>query len=242
MNSERNSCLRVLARSGAARLALCLSVVALGVIAGCATHQAARKAMPPPKDNMAQTRQLVGDSLKASQAALRSLDRISALTNTCPPELFAQLARETHRLNVDSLKVRARAQAMKERGPAYFEQWHLNLARHPDPQVRSAAAQARERLDESFGRVEQSFQPLSGAFKPFQAGLRRLVSGLEKDPASAQADSSKALIRSATENGRNVVASLTSVLKELDSAAMLLLPAKSSQTFATPSPRTHISS
>jgi hypothetical protein len=216
--------------------------VALGIIAGCATHQTARKPMPPPKDDIAQTRQFVGDSLKASQAALRTLDRISALTNACPPALFAQLAREAHRLNVDSLKVRARAQAMKERGPAYFEQWHLNLARHPDPQVRRAAAQAKERLNESFGRVEQSFQPLREAFRPFQAGLRRLVNGLEKDPASAQADSSKALIGSATENGRKVVASLTSVLKELDSAAMLLPTAKSSQSSATLFPHTRISS
>ena len=242
MKTERNACLRALAGSGAARRGLGLSVVALGIIAGCATHQTASKPMPPPKDDIAQTRQLVGDSLKASQAVLRTVDRISALTNACPAELFAQLARETHRLNVDSLKVRARAQAMKQRGPAYFEQWHLNLARHPDPQVRSAAAKARERLDESFGRVEQSFQPLREAFKPFQTGLRRLVNGLEKDPASAQADSSKALIRSATENGRKVVASLTSVLKELDSAAMLLPPSKSSQSSTTPLPRNHISS
>lgn len=242
MKSERNACLRALAGPGAARRGLGLSVVALGIIAGCATHQTASKPMPPPKDNIAQTRQLVGDSLKASQAALRTLDRISALTNACPPELFAQLARAAHRLNVDSLKVRARAQAMKERGPAYFQQWHLDLARHPDPQVRNAAAQAKERLDESFGKMDQSFQPLRESFKPFQAGMRRLVNGLEKDPASARSDSSKALIRSATENGRNVVASLTSVLKELDSAATLLPAAKSSQSSATPLPHAHISS
>ena len=241
MKAERIPGLRAAATAGTARLALWLSIVALGIIAGCATHQTARKPKPPPKDNLAETRQLVAESLKAVQPALRTLDQISALTTPCPPELFAQLTREAHRLNVDSLKVRARAQAMQARGPAYFEQWHLSLARHPNPQVRSAAAQGKERLDQSFLKIEQSFQPLREAFRPFLAGVRRLVNGLEKDPASAGADSSKTLIRSANENGRKVEAGLITILKELDSAAALLPGAKSRQSSAAPFLHTHIS-
>src|SRR5882724_11718059 len=103
------------------RIALLVGV-GLAVLAGCATEHALHTA-PPPKNDLAECRRTAAEALSAVTATLHSLEEVSTLTNRCPSRLFDQLERDEHRLHADSLKLRARAQAMRTRGAAYFEEW-----------------------------------------------------------------------------------------------------------------------
>ena len=120
------------------------------------------------------------------------------------------------RLEVDSFKIRARAQAIRARGDAYFEQWHEQLRSVKDPVARQLAEQRHDRLQERFAQIRLDSQQTREAFQPFMAGLRRLRNGLENDPGIAGTDSMKELIRKTRDNGQKVQAGLAAMLGELD--------------------------
>jgi hypothetical protein len=153
-----------------------LAAVAASLI-GCATRDAVSNA-PRPGDGIAEYRQIVDEGLKAMGAALASLDRVSTQTNRCSARVLAVFSKEVERLEVDSLRVRARSQAMQARGEAYFEHWHETLARVEDPRVRELAAQHRPQLQQSFANIKLASETTRDVFKPFLAGLRRLQTAL----------------------------------------------------------------
>jgi hypothetical protein len=195
----------------------------LAILVGCATKYAGQSE-PPPKNDIAECREIVSESLVAVRTTLRTVNEIGALTNSCPSRLFNQLAQNVHQLNVDSLKVRARAQAMQARGAAYFEQWRTNLSRAEDPAVRQRADELRASLQETFQTIHSLSQPTREAFRPFLKAVRKLRNELDNDPANLHNDSTKELVQSADENGRKVEQGLASIIEELSQAAALLNP------------------
>ena len=207
--------------------ALALVGAGLVLLAGCATKPDDRKA-PTPREDLAEYRQVAVDAQKVVKATLRSLDRTVART-PCPPRAFSAFTKDVQRLEVDSFKVRARAQAIRTRGHAYFEQWQEHLASVQDPEVRKLAEQRRDRLQERFAQIDLHTQQAREAFQPFMAGLRRLRNGLENDPAVAGTDSMKELIRTTRDNGQKVEARLTAILGELDAVAAILRPDKTAK-------------
>jgi hypothetical protein len=122
--------------------------------------------------------------------------------------------------------MRARAQAIQNRGDAYFQNWHENMRQVQDPKVRALAEKNRAELEESFGRIKVDSQRTRTAFNPFLAGLRRLRSSLENDPANVGSQSTKELIRSLEENGLSVKDGLAAVGTELNRMTVLITPGK----------------
>ena len=202
--------------------ALALLGAGLVLFAGCATKSEDRNA-PTPREDLAEYRQVAVDAQKVVKATLQSLDRTVART-PCPPGAFKAFTKDVQRLEVDSFKVRARAQAIRSRGQAYFEQWQEHLASVQDPEVRKLAEQRRDRLQERFAQIRLQTQQAREAFQPFMAGLRRLRNGLGNDPAIAGTDSMKEVIRTIRNNGEKVEAGLTAILGELDAVAAILRP------------------
>ena len=130
------------------------------------------------------------------------------------------------RLEVDSFKLRARAQAIRTRGKAYFEQWQEHLHSVKDPAARQLAEDRRERLQERFAHISTTTQQARDAFKPFLAGLHRRRNGIETDPAAASTEPIKEVIRTTRENGKKVETSLDSILGGFDAVAAMLKPEK----------------
>ena len=174
---------------------------------------------------MAEYRQIVVDARKVVQLSLQSLDRATTQA-PCSPRVFKAFTKDVQRLEVDSFKLRARAQAMRARGEAYFAQWHEHLAGVKDPEVRKLAEQRHDLLEQSFARIRVTTQQTREAFQPFMSGLHRLRNGLETNPGFAAADSTKPLIRTTQENGQKVEQGLAAILEELKSVAAALKPVK----------------
>ena len=198
--------------------------VALGWLAGCATPDLTAS-MPRPGSGVQEYRQLTGESVTAVLTALQWLEQISAQPGRCPPRLVSGFAKQVERLEVNSIRVRARAQAIRARGDAYFEAWtggsnQLNAV-PPRP-----APEHLARLRENFTRIKQTSQGAGETFRPFFNGLRNLRSELEADPGVIETEKARALIRSTRERGLQVLQKLGALEDELQALRPLLAPQK----------------
>jgi hypothetical protein len=204
-----------------------LSVTALAALAGCAAKPTNSTA-PAPREDVAEYRQVASDAQRVVHATLASLDRAAAQV-PCPPRVLKAFSKDVQRLEVDSFRIRARSQAIRARGEAYFEQWHEHLRNVKDPAARQLAEQQHERLQERFAKVRVATHEARDTFQPFLAGLHRLRNGLQSDPAIASTEPTKELIRTTRENGKKVESSLSAILADLDAVAAMLKPEKAAR-------------
>jgi len=204
-----------------------LFVGVLLATAGCASDKP-NSPMPAAREDVKELRQITADSIKAVKVTLRSLDRVSAQV-PCPPRVSDSFARDIQRLEVQSFKMRAHAQAIRARGQAYFDQWHEHLAALHDPKLRKRAVERHDLLQQSFDKIRDNAQQARAAFQPFMSGLHRLRNALVNDPSAAASDAKKNLIRTTRENGQKVAAGLDAIQNELKTVADTLKQAKLSQ-------------
>ncbi len=204
--------------------AMLLAVIP-GFFAGCATDKDASDA-PRPGSGIAEYRQITTESLAEVSAAIYSLDKVSAQAGHCPPKVVSAFARQVDRLQVNSIRVRARAQAIRARGDAYFATWSESIARIKDPRVRELAERHHPELEQSFSRIKLASQEAGEAFKPFLNGLRELRIELEKGPDAAESQSNRDMIRTTRERGQQTVEKLVAISKELQNITSMLTPAK----------------
>lgn len=210
---------------GPGRLLLraCALLAGLLLAAGCASKQGASPASRPG-EGIAEYRQIAADAQKAMRAALDSLAEVSAQSNRCPPEVLSRFSSEVRRLQVDSIKVRARSQAMLARGDDYFEHWHQNLANVKDPDRRALAQKNRPALQEAFRSVKLRSQDAHEAFQPFLSNLRKVRNALEKAPESVGAGGTREWMASAAASGAQVERCLADIQRELDSMTAMVTP------------------
>jgi hypothetical protein len=157
-------------------------------------------------------------------ATMRALDEISAQAHRDPRAAYAAFAKAVHRLEVDSMKVRARAQAMRVRGDAYFEHWETYLATVKNGEVRQLAVEHRPELKQSFEQAHLASQQVREVFRPFLSDLQKLRAVLEADPCLARIDAQKGLILAAKDKGRQVQQGLDRILAEMNSMTATLRP------------------
>lgn len=195
----------------------------LVLAAGCASKTPQQ---PPsrPREGMTEYRQLTTEAEQSMRAALSSLATVSAQSNQCPPAVLLAFSNEVDRVQVDSLRIRARSQAMLARGDAYFQSWHENLARIRDPAVRALAKQHHQALQDGFLRVKTLSLSGREAFQPFIAGLRKVRNALEKDPANISSDTTRADIAAARTSGEEVESSLAGIRRKLDTMIAMVTP------------------
>jgi hypothetical protein len=156
--------------------------------------------------------------------AMRSLDEVSVQANRDPRPAYAAFAKAVHRLEVDSIKVRAHTQAMRARGDAYFERWEKYLAGLDNEKVRQLAEEHRPELKQSFQQAQTASQQVRELFRPFLSDLQKARAVLEADPSLARIDSAKSLILAAKDKGRQVQQGLDHLLAEMNSMTALLRP------------------
>jgi hypothetical protein len=203
--------------------ALCLAAF-FSLIAGCASN--------PPTDNRPRIGhgaqeylKITGESVTAVLDALHALDRVAAQTNQCPPKVVAAFSREVDQLQVESLKIRSRAQAIQARGNAYFEAWSGNPTSPSNPQS-GKIAEYLPQMHQAFDRIKQVSQNTGQEFKPFLSGLRTLRVQLDTNPSAVGTNDTRELIRTTREHGTQVVQNLGALRAELKAVIPVLERAK----------------
>jgi len=199
------------------------AAVILAALIGCASTGTASKE-PTPRDDFKEYRQIVVQAMGQMDGTLRALDEISTQANRDPRPAYEAFAKAVHRLEVDSIRVRARTQAMRARGDAYFERWEKYLAGVDNEQVRQLAEQHRPELKQSFAQAQQAAQQVREVFRPFLSDLQKLRAVLEADPSLARIDSAKSLLLAAKDKGRQVQQGLDRLLAEMNSMTAMLRP------------------
>ena len=193
------------------------------VLIGCASTDTARKE-PTLRDDFQEYRQIVVQATGLVDTTMRAVDEMSAQANRDPRPAYQAFAKAVHRLEVDSITVRARTQAMRARGDAYFEHWEKYLAGVDNEQVRQLAEQHRPELKQSFEQAQQASQQVREVFRPFLSDVQKLRAVLEADPSLARIDAAKSLILAAQDKGRQVHQGLDRVLAEMNSMTAMLRP------------------
>ena len=207
------------------KIIVLLAAVLVAALVGCATKDNTGRTLKPGH-GIVEYQQVTTDGIKAVRAALNSLQSVSGYTNGVPSKSRAAFITQVERLEVDSIQVRARSQAILARGDAYFENWKENLSRVEDPVVRELANEHRPQLEASFGIIKSTSQRARQSFQPFLAGLRQLRTAVENDPRAMVDGSGKDLARTTAEHGRQVEQELSGIRYELNRMLAMLKPAK----------------
>jgi len=193
------------------------------VLIGCASTETARNE-PTLRDDFIEYRQIVVQAIGQVDTTMRALEEISAQAHRDPRPAYAAFAKAVHRLEVDSIKVRAHTQAMRARGDAYFDHWEKYLAGVDDEQVRQLAEKHRPDLKQSFQQAQMASQQVREVFRPFLSDLQKVRAVLEADPSLARIDAAKSLILAAQDKGRQVQQGLDRILAEMNSMTAMLRP------------------
>ena len=222
----RHSALHVAMRNARTHLRWLLLAGLAAILSGCASTDTNRKE-PTPREDFYEYRQIVVQAMGQVDAALGALDEIAVEANRDPRKAYAAFAKAVHRLEVDSIRVRARTQAMRARGEAYFEYWEKYLSGVEDERVRKLAEEHRAELKRSFEQGQEAAEQVRGCFRPFLTDLQKLRAVLEAEPDLAHIDAEKSLILAAGEKGRQIQQGLDHLLAEMNSWIELLTPAGS---------------
>ncbi len=197
------------------------------VLIGCATTGTSSKE-PTLRDDFIEFRQIVVRAMDRIDFTMRALDDLSVQADRDPKAAYRAFCKAVHELEVGSMRVRARMQAMRARGDAYFERWENYLANVDNEQVRKLAKEHRPELRQSFERGQQATQQVRETFRPFLSDLQKLRAVLEADPSLSHIASEKDLLLAAAEKGRQVQQGLDRILAELNCMVALLRPPEAS--------------
>ncbi|MGD0614786.1 MAG: hypothetical protein ABSA69_04995 [Verrucomicrobiota bacterium] len=207
-------------------LLLVLSLLPIGagglLVGGCATHGAGSRT--DSRDNIAEYRQITFRSQHAFERASTALDQVAACGKTCPPPVVEAYKNEVEDLEVDSVEIRARAQAILTRGDAYFENWLQNVAQMKTARARALAEERHPLMLESFNKIKAKSAQTRDAFRPFLSGLRKVRSALEINPGCVATEPTRALIAATQANGRQVRQCLDAIQKELNELTTIVQP------------------
>ena len=119
---------------------------------GCANTESGRKE-PTPRRDFLEYRGLVVLAMGQVDAALRALEAVSAQANRDPRPAYEAFAGTVQHLEVESVKVRERTQAIRARGDAYFEHWEEYLAGVKDEGVHRRAEEHRAQLKQTCNQL-----------------------------------------------------------------------------------------
>jgi ribosome-associated translation inhibitor RaiA len=203
------------------RLALAAAAVAL---IGCASTETARKE-PTLRQDFVEYRQLVVLAMGQVDATMCALDKVAAQASADPRGAYAAFAKAVHRLEVDSIRIRSRTEAMRARGAGYFENWEKYLSGADNEEVRRRFAEHRAELKQSFEEARQASQQVRETFRPFLTDLQKLRAVLEAEPSLVNIAAQNSLILAAKDKGREVQQGLDRVLAEMNRMTALVRPA-----------------
>lgn len=204
--------------SGAySRLASLALIIAVCFAAGCATSGSGSR--PPQRgEGLREYQQLVAVLRQAVTASRQSVATLAAVTQGRATTAFAQFDTSLQRLEVVSIKARARADAMEQRGEAYFEEWAEEISGAADEASRRAAKARFAELHQHFEAILNDSRQVRQAFRPFLEGVRRLRTTLGPGPQLEAIAPVKPMCAQIVSDGQQAGVKLDQLLKTLKSA------------------------
>jgi hypothetical protein len=184
---------------------------ALCFLWGCASNGTDVK-KPKVGAGVEEYRRLASEAEADIAGALQLVNRVRQQSGSCPPGLVRDFSDEVDKLQVNSIRVRARAEAIQIKGEAYLQAWttRTGLADQPAP-----PAQSMPEIERGFARVKQTSEQIRESLRPFFSNLRKLRSELQADPASVQREETKQLLQTMNGQGGEVLAKLRALGNDL---------------------------
>jgi hypothetical protein len=197
--------------------------ISFSLVTGCTTNKSPNPSAPPGS-GIAEYKQMTAESTTAVEATLHLLDKITAQSDSCPRKLVDAFSTQVQKMQVASIRIRARAQAIQTRGDAFFQDWHESLSRINDPELRDRAQRFKPELERSFKGLKLASQQAREAYKNFSSGLLAIQCGLENDPKKVQLAETQQLLQATRNHGEEVLQHLATIQAELHTMSDLLAP------------------
>lgn len=208
-------------------LTLAMNVmVAAALWTASATAASGYKQADKTGQGIAEFRDEIVKGKNAIDATMKSLGDIAANADTNPRKAYEQYAKDVAKLEDTAEKIGKRAQAMREKGQAYFKQWEKELAEVSNPEIRALAEQRKVKLQETFGNIRKYTEPLKAQFQPWMSDLKDLQKYLGQDLTIGGVDAAKDLFLKTTNAGLEVQKSMDALVAELNTVAATITPAK----------------
>jgi hypothetical protein len=204
---------------------LLASTLALGV--PLATTAAGYEKADKTGASIAEFRDEIVGIKKAVDGTLAALDKVATSANTDPRKAFKEFDTSIPRVDAAAAKAKKRADDMRSRGKAYFDEWEKELATVSNPDIRRLAEERKAKLQATFGSIKGFMEPARDEFNAWLADLKDLQRYLSNDLTIGGIDAAKALIAKTKSEGRGVQLSLDKVVAELNTIVATLTPAKS---------------
>jgi hypothetical protein len=193
-------------------LAVVVLAVMLVLATGCATSESGSRQRPGA--GLAEYRQLVVDLRKAVMVSRQSAETLTTTPESKSAVAHARFDEAAQRLEVVSLKARARADAMEKRGEAYFEEWAEEIKSETGGATKERFAELRQHFDEILKGSRQVRQ----AFRQFLDGLRGVSTSLGQHPVPAAIEKARPTLTKIISDGRQAEETLDRLLNTLSAA------------------------
>ena len=197
--------------------------------AGCAT-QGTRSIAPRPGDGLREYQRLVLDLHKDVTLTRQALEALSAATQKNSAAAYGRFDDSLQRLEVVSVKARARIEAMEKRGAAYFEEWAEEISADADPAARHATQVRLAELQRHFEAILKATGPVRQAFRPFLEGARQLRTTLGPEPQFVAIVQAVPTCRRIVSDGQRAGEAMDQLLKTLSTAEAAVLTGPSPST------------
>jgi primosomal protein N'' len=215
----RNIRMKTLRSLKALALLLMLSLAFGWVGGGCASSSGSSSA-PKPGSGIAEYREVTREAHRSVAATVKSLESLAQ-----PPAqpllqhpALPGFDRAFHQLELTSVKVRSRAEAIIMRGQAYFDEWMGNVSAITNQAVARAETEKYGRLLEHFDRVRQQSGEVREEFRSYMANLREFRARLDRPANAAGGELAAQNLEGMTARGRRVLKALEAIETTLSAA------------------------
>jgi hypothetical protein len=181
--------------------------------AGCATSDSGSRSARPGA-GLAEYRQLVVDLRQAVIASRQSADALTSAPESKSTAAYARFDDAMQRLEVVSMKVRARADAMEKRGEAYFQEWEEEIKSETGSVAKERFAELRQHFD----AILKGSRQVRQAFRLFLDGLRGVSASLGLHPVPAAIEKSRPTLMQIVSNGKQAEETMDQLLNTLSAA------------------------
>jgi len=198
------------------------AVVTVLFATGCTTSKSS--AVPTrPGDGLREYQRLVRDLSKDVRMARQPVEALASVSQKNSGAAYARFDAALQRLEVDSIKARARVEAMEKRGEAYFAEWAEEISGTANETPRLVAQERFAELHGHFEAVLKDTEHVRQAFRPFLEGLRGSRTKLGQKPTYAAIETAKPEFAQLASAGRQAEESLDQLSKTLKAAAAALM-------------------
>jgi hypothetical protein len=190
----------------------CWSLALLLLVAGCSAPVEG-PSIPKTGSGLVEYREVTRQAHGVVTDTVDSLEQLAGGAGF--DRRLARFDRAFEKLELTSVKARARAEAIIARGQNYFDEWQEQLGVATNQSTAQLETGHYQRLFDHFTRIRHSSSAVREEFRPFMASLRQFRARLDQP---SKAPLSPVEIDALTTRGRSVLKALDSVSEALDHA------------------------